>query len=102
MTYIYIKKLDGRHHNSNTDHSFDSWPVYSQLAPSRKKFKSAIQLMYGYAMVLSHEEKFSLIRSPSSDIFLIFFEINFVQKLTFFFNLVFLVLKNTFLMQTLH
>ena len=86
--YTNKKFLDGIHPNSNTDHSCDSLPVgdaYSQLAPSRKNCKSAIQLMYGgYAIVLSHNEKFSLTRSSCGDHFLIFFENNFVQKPNFF------------------
>ena len=62
--------LDARHLNSNTDQSFESWPIEPlapQLAPANKKFKSAIDPMYAYAHAPLDEETITLTSFSSGD-----------------------------------
>ena len=62
--------LDARHLNSNTDQSFESWPIEPlapQLARANKKFKSAIDLMYAYAHAPLDEETIPLTSFSSGD-----------------------------------
>ena len=62
--------LDARHLNSNTDQSFESWPIEPlapQLARANKKFKSAIDLMYAYAHAPLDEETITLTSFSSGD-----------------------------------
>ena len=62
--------LDARHLNSNTDQSFESWPIEPlapQLARANKKFKSAIDLMYAFAHAPLDEETITLTSFSSGD-----------------------------------
>ena len=62
--------LDARHLNSNTDQSFESWPIEPlapQLARANKKVKSAIDLMYAYAHAPLDEETITLTSFSSGD-----------------------------------
>ena len=62
--------LDARHLNSNTDQSFESWPIEAlapQLARANEKFKSAIDLMYAYADAPSDEETITITSFSSGD-----------------------------------
>ena len=62
--------LDTRHLNSNTDQSFESWPIEPlapQLARATKKHKSAIDLMYDFAHAPLDEETSSLTSFSSGD-----------------------------------
>ena len=62
--------LDARNLNSNTDQSFESWPIEPlapQLARANKKFKSAIDLMYAYAHAPLDEETITLTSFSSGD-----------------------------------
>ena len=62
--------LDARHLNSNTDQSFESWPIEPlapQFARANKKFKSAIDLMYAYAHAPLDEETITLTSFSSGD-----------------------------------
>ena len=62
--------LDARHLNSNTDQSFESWPIEHidpQLARANEKFKSAIDLMYAYAHAPLDEETITLTSLSSGD-----------------------------------
>ena len=62
--------LDARHLNSNTDQSFESWPIEPlapQLARANKKFKSAIDLMYAYAHAPLDEETITSTSFSSGD-----------------------------------
>ena len=60
--------LDARHLNSNTNQSFESWPI-EPLAPHAltKKIKSAIDLMYAYAHAPLDEETITLTSFSSGD-----------------------------------
>ena len=58
------------HLNSNTDQSFESWPIESlapQLARANKKFKSGIDLMYAYAHAPLDGETITLTSFSSGD-----------------------------------
>ena len=62
--------LDARHLNSNTDQSFESWPIEPlapQLARANKKHKSAIDLMYAYAHAPLDEETTTFTSFSSGD-----------------------------------
>ena len=62
--------LDARHLNSNTDQSFESWPIEPlapQLARASRTFKSAIDLMYEYAHASLDEETITLTSFSSGD-----------------------------------
>ena len=62
--------LDARHLNSNTDQSFESWPIEPlapQLARANKKYKSAIDLMYAYAHAPLDEETITFTSFSSGD-----------------------------------
>ena len=55
--------LDARHLNSNTDQSFESWPIEPlapQLARANKKYKSTIDIIYACAHAPLDEETISL------------------------------------------
>ena len=61
---------DARHLNSNTEQSFESWPIEPlapQLARANKNSKPAIDLMYAYAHAPLDEETITLRRFPSGD-----------------------------------
>ena len=62
--------LDARHLNSNTDQSFESWPVEyldPQLARANEKFKSAIDLIYAYAHAPLVDETITITSFSSGD-----------------------------------
>ena len=62
--------LDARNLNSNTEQSDESWPIEApapQLARANKKYKSAIDLMYAYAITPLDEDTIKLTSFSSSD-----------------------------------
>ena len=62
--------LDGRHLNSNTEQSDESWPVEPlapQLARANKNYKSAIDLMYAYAHTPLDEDTIKFTSFSSGD-----------------------------------
>ena len=67
--------LDARHLNSNTNQSFEYWPIEPlapQLPRANTKFKSAIDLMYAYAHAPLDEETITLPSFSSGDKLLAF------------------------------
>ena len=62
--------LDARHRNSNTEQSDEFWPdqpLAPKLARANKKYKSAIDLMYGYAHTPLDEDTIKLTSFSSGD-----------------------------------
>ena len=62
--------LDARHLNSNTEQSYESWPIEPlapQLARANKKYKSVKDLMYAYAHNPLDEETIKLTSFSSAD-----------------------------------
>ena len=67
-SYTFV--LDARHLNSNTDKSFEFWPLEvlaAQLLRAHKKSKSAIDLMFAYAHATLVEEPTKLTGFSTGD-----------------------------------
>ena len=62
--------LDARHSKSNTDQSFESWPIVPlapQSARANKKFKSAIDFLHAYVHAPFDEESITPTRFSSAE-----------------------------------